>query len=117
MCLGEETNYDGIPVVTYKSGVYLWHPAPAGALTALEQIRKARSKRVTSTHIFICPKLMEPEWRGQVYKSADVSTEVPAGEEFWGKEMHESLILAIYFPYLTHRPWELRKNPSMHGGG
>ena len=109
----EVCNCDGISMATLHDGIYLWHPAPAGSLVALEQIQKAQQvKRVSSIHIFVCPKLLEPEWRGQVYKSADMFTEILVGQEYWPHCMHEPLILAIYLSYLTYRPWELRKTPA-----
>ena len=106
-------NIDGIEMFNYKSGLFLWQPAPAGALAALEQLRKARVKRQESVHVFICPKILEPEWKSQLLKSADLICEIPAGQSFWPKEMFEPLIFALYFPYLSHRPWELRKTPTI----
>ena len=41
-----------------KSGTFLWHPPPAAADAALEEIRKARLKRRNSSHIFIIPRLI-----------------------------------------------------------
>ena len=108
-----KANEDGMVLATYQPGLFLWHTAPAGALVALEQLRKARTKRTESVHIFICPKIMEPEWKTQVLKSADLHFEIPAGQPYWPADMHEPLILALYFPYLSHRPWELRKAPAI----
>jgi hypothetical protein len=35
------------------------------------------------------------------------------GIDGWGKEMHEPLTVAVFFPYLHSQPWELRKAPLM----
>jgi hypothetical protein len=103
----------GLYYPTYKSGIYLWNPPPSVAEIACEEIRKARAKRTSSTHIFICPRLLTPYWRSHLHRSADILFEIPAGGEYWPKEMHEPLILAIFFPLLPHRPWQLRQSPAI----
>ena len=35
----------------------------------------------------------------------------------WHQEFHETLILAIYFPYLDRFPWELRRKNLLVGVG
>ena len=97
----------------YRKGTYLWNPPPAAADIACEEIRKARTKRDKSTHIFICPRLLTPYWRSHLHRSADLILEIPAGGEYWPIEMHEPLILALFFPRLQHRPWQLRQSPSI----
>ena len=97
----------------YRKGTYLWNPPPAAAEIACEEIRKARTKRDKSTHIFICPRLLTPYWRSHLHRSADLILEIPAGGEYWPIEMHEPLILALFFPRLQHRPWQLRQSPSI----
>ena len=42
-------------------------------------------------------------------KAADLLFEVPVGHPVWPAEMHEPLTVAVIFPYLSRRPWELRK--------
>jgi hypothetical protein len=97
----------------YTKGIYLWSPPPAAAEIACEEIRKARSKRDVSTHIFICPRLLAPYWRSHLHRAADLIFEIPAGGEYWPLTMHEPLILAIFFPRLPHRPWQLRQSPAI----
>ena len=46
-----------------KNGKFIWAPPPAAADVAVEQLRVARLKRVDSTHVFVCPKLLSPLWR------------------------------------------------------
>ena len=97
----------------FKTGTYIWQPPPAAAEIACEEIRKARCKRTTSTHIFICPRLMTPYWRSHLHKSCDLMFEIPAGTSYWPTDMFEPLVLAIYFPFIRYNPWQLRRTPSM----
>jgi hypothetical protein len=103
----------GLYYPTYKSGVFLWQPPPGAADIACEEIRKARTKRTSSTHIFVCPRLLTPYWRSHLHRSADLLFEIPAGGDYWPKGMFEPLILAIFFPFVPHRPWQLRQTPSL----
>ena len=103
----------GIYYPSYRSGVFLWHPPPGAADIACEEIRKARLKRTSSTHILVCPRLLTPYWRSHLHRSADLLFEIPAGGDYWPKGMFEPLILAIYFPFVPHRPWQLRHTPSL----
>lgn len=44
-----------------------------------------------------------------MHKSADLHFEIPAGvSDIWPSEMHEPLIVCIFFPYISRAPWELR---------
>ena len=61
--IGGRKNLDGVWIPEYRSGTFIWTPPPAGALSAIEQLRRARLKREASTHVFVVPKLMAPEWR------------------------------------------------------
>jgi hypothetical protein len=88
---------------------YVWEPPPAAAHFAVEELRKARLKRQSSTHIFVCPRLMAPSWRRQLSKVADVVFEIPAGSiSAWDAASHEPLVVGIVFPFLPFRPWQLR---------
>ena len=97
----------------YKRGRYVWSPPPGAAPAALEQLRKARHKRQKSTHLFICPRLLYPLWQRSLFRSADLILEIPAGHPAWPANMHEPLILAIYFPFISHRPWQLKRSPCL----
>ena len=112
---GGEVNSDGMWVPVYKNGVYIWAPPPAAAEAALEQLRKARQKRQESCHIFICPRLMTPNWAKHLNRSADFITVIPPGQEFWPENMYEPLILGIYLPFLKHSPWQLKGQPALLG--
>ena len=48
-----------------------------------------------------------------MFKSADLMFDLPVGSDVWPSEMHETLIVAVYFPYLSRYPWELRKSPLL----
>jgi hypothetical protein len=94
----------------------LWAPPPAAARQVIEELRQARQKRQTSMHVFACPRLMYDEFRRHFYKSADLVLTIEAGiYDWWPAEMHESLIIGIFFPYLSRCPWELRKTQLMVG--
>jgi hypothetical protein len=103
-----ETNIDGMKLPVIKRGVYVWAPAPAAAEAAVEELRRARHKRQASQHLFIVPRLMQPEWRKQLYKASDLVVTLPPGHHAWPSTMFEPLTIAFVFPFLRHRPWQLR---------
>ena len=81
---------------------------------AVEELRKARHKRFDkSFHMFVCPKLLKYEWIGQLYKVADIVLEIKPVQSYWPAECHENLILAVCFPFIQHRPWQLRNTPAL----
>jgi hypothetical protein len=112
---GFTQNLDGVTIPTYSKGVMVWSPPPAAARFAMEELRQARHKRQASTHIFIVPKLMTPEWMKQTFKAADLCFQIPAGHPMWPAGMHEPLTIAILFPYLSRAPWQL-KGSNFVGG-
>jgi hypothetical protein len=87
-----------------KAGVFGWFPPPAAADVAIEQLRIARIKRQASSHVFVCPCLMTPQWLKQVHKACDIVVTVPIGSPGWPTHMHEPLILGICFPFLRFDP-------------
>ena len=96
-----------------KPGSFIWAPPPAAAGIAVEQLRKSRHKSTESTHVFVVPRLFTTEWRKQLHKVADIVLNVPAGHPAWPSTMFEPLTIAIVFPFLSHRPWELRRTPKL----
>ena len=56
---------------------------------------------------------MTPIWRKQLNKAADCIFSLPASHSFWPATNHESLIIALIFPYLSFRPFQLRGTPKM----
>jgi hypothetical protein len=110
--IGGKPNAEGVWLPEYKSGNFIWAPPPAAADAAIEELRRARHKRQSSFHVFVCPRLMTPYWRKHVHKSADLIFEIPPGcVNEWPSEMFEPLTVALYFPFLSNRPWQLRGQP------
>ena len=110
---GYTVNCEDRVLPTYSKGIFVWYPPPAAARQALEELRQARHKRQASTHIFIVPHLMTPEWKSQLYKTADLIFTLPFGNNYWPAHHHESLTIAVCFPYLRREPWELKGTPLM----
>jgi hypothetical protein len=97
----------------YRSGTFVWLPSPASADVAMEELRKALIKRHTSTHIFICPRLLTYRWKKQLHKAADLVVSIPPGQDGWPLDMFEPLTLGFIFPFLDHPPWQLKSTPKM----
>ena len=96
---------------------YLWTPPPFAADVAIAELRKARIKRQSSSHVFVVPKLCAPLWMKQVFKAADLVFELPVGHPAWEIDMHEPLLIALFFPYIRVKPWQLRGTPRMYQMG
>ena len=109
------TNTDDIkfPIRDHSRDIYLWCPAPAIASVALEELRKSRHKRPDLIHIFVCPKLMTPLWRKHLLRTCCFSFYVDPGLAHWPDSMHESLLIAVYLPYLPCYPWTFRRTESV----
>ncbi|GFH49897.1 hypothetical protein CTEN210_06373 [Chaetoceros tenuissimus] len=105
---GYSTNCDGMKIPTTKPGTFVWSPPPIIGDVAVEELRKARHKRQRSMHVFIIPRLMQPFWRKQLYKAADLVISLPPGHSAWPVNMFEPLTIGFLFPFLRHKPWQLR---------
>ena len=55
---------------------------------------------------------MTTHWEKQLRKAADLIFELPPGHSFWPESMFEPLTVAICFPFIKHRPWQLRLTPA-----
>ena len=116
--VGGDLNGDRVWIPTYEGGTYIWTPPPSAALIAVEQLRRARLKREWSTHVFIVPKIMSPEWQRQLFRVSDLYIELPFVKNVWDKaQHHEPLIFAVIFPFLSHRPWQLKRTGAFLGMG
>ena len=113
--IGGSMNADNIWIPKYKAGIFIWTPPPAGGLIAVAQLRRARLKREDSTHIFLIPRLMSPEWKRQLFKVSDLFIELPFDENWNEASQHEPLVFAVLFPFLSHRPWQLKRAPAFLG--
>jgi hypothetical protein len=101
--------------VDTKPGIFIWAPPPGAAMVAVEELRKSVLKRQTSTHVFICPRLLTTEWRKQLNKTCDLVLFLNAGadEDGWPKGMYEPLTIGFVFPFLSCKPWQRRGTPKM----
>jgi hypothetical protein len=112
--LGGSRNKLGFWQHAISPGEFVWTPPPAAADVALEELRKARIKRQDSTHYFICPRLLTPEWQKQLWKTADLIFQIPPGTPGWPVDMFEPLTVGIVFPFLRNRPWQFKGTPKMY---
>jgi hypothetical protein len=101
------------PVLCGGQRTYIWAPAPLAVEVALTETRKARIKRQSSAHIFVCPRLCTPQWLRHLYKAADIVFEVPVGTSILPATMHEPLLMASssLSSALTRGNWQLRRSP------
>jgi hypothetical protein len=93
--------------IKIKAGKFIWAPPPAAADVAVEELQKALIKRRDCTHVFLCPRLLTPQWRRHLNKACDLVLFMPAGSEIWPLEMYEPLTIGIVFPFLSVRPWQV----------
>jgi hypothetical protein len=106
-----------IPDHEPSNRMHLWAPAPAIADAMLEELLKARHKRTDTWHIIVIPRLMAPRWRRLFHKVSDLMFAVDPGNAFWPSNMFEPLYVGIVFPFIRHRPWQLKRAPLMVGMG
>jgi hypothetical protein len=53
------------------------------------------------------------KWRKQLFKVADLVFDIPCGAmSQWADSQYEPLVVGIVFPFLQHRPWQLRNTPK-----
>ena len=80
---------------------------------AVEELCQAPLKWQSSMHIFCVSKLLASDWCQQIFKLTDLIFALPVGHPIWPHEMHESLQVAVYFPFLNRSLLELRKTLSL----
>ena len=110
---------DGFERPTFSSnrGTYIWVPPPIAAEVAMTEMRKARIKRQSDCHIFVCPRLCTTQWVKQLYRASDFVFEVPVGCSIWPAEMHEPVLIGILFPFLSVPPWQINGTAKMYAMG
>ena len=52
---------------------------------------------------------MTKQWMKHTWKAADLRFELPAGHLGWDADMFEPLSVALFFPYSSRKPWELKR--------
>jgi hypothetical protein len=101
----------------FPSHVHLWHvrlaSPPEAAFAAIAELRKARINRQKSTHIFVCPRPMTPEWLGQLYKEAYLVFTILLTAAFWSHELYEPILVGICFPFVSSFPWQIKGSPKI----
>jgi hypothetical protein len=95
--------------VLCDSATYVWLPPPAAADVAAHYLALAIHKRPTSTHLFLCPRLMTSRWLRLLRKATDMILTISPTVAFWDMHQHEPLILAVSLPLSRCNPWK-------HGG-
>ncbi len=115
--IGWDKNTDGFctPVIASPTTVFLWHPAPAAAEAALEELCMSRHKRPSFAHIFACPRLFTHTWRKRLFKYMDFTFNLSAGflPHVWGPQQHEPLVIGVFLPFRDHPPWLHKHSPSL----
>ena len=94
---------------------YLWTPPPVLADVCLEECLKAVHKRRDAFHIFVIPRLFTPAWSRLFHKLCDFVACVPVDSPHWPSNMHEPLWIGISLPFISQRPWTLRRTPLLVG--
>ena len=107
------SDHNDLSLPILRPGHFVWAPPPGGADVALEELRKARHKRQSSMHVFLCQRLLTPKWFKQLHKACDLVLEIPAGTSFWPEGNFEPLIVGLVFPFIRSQPWQLRGTPKM----
>ena len=101
-----QTNFDDVWLPGYSPGTIMWAPPPGGDSRDLEELQQARQKRQKFLHIFVCPCLLFTKCRRPFYHSYDMIIKIKAGScYFWTSGMHETLIVALLFSYISRDPW------------
>jgi len=102
-----------MPTHCKKDLMFLWAPPPAVADAALEELLKARHKRMDLFHVVVIPRLMTPWWRQLFNKACDFSFIVSPSLLFWPADMFEPLWVGVILPFSHCRPWSLKRAPLL----
>lgn len=104
-------NQDGVWMPgEISEGWFIWHPPPAIADIAVEELEISRHKRKHLNHIFIVPRLMTFAWRKKLQKVSDIVFAIPPGSRhFWPAHEHEPLIVGLTLRFSTSSPWQVKR--------
>ena len=93
-------------------GNFLWVVPPSAGEAAVEQLCCHVHGRPNTHHLFVIPRLCTCSWRKQLLKVCDVVLTIQPQFSFWEADMHEPLLVGIYFPLLPpdirFKPWQLK---------
>ena len=80
-------------------GPMLWMPPPVAMETIMKVFNEDRMAHPKRAHVFLVPRLMTHMWRKHLRKVKNVLIAITAGDHFWGKSQHKTLILIIVLPF------------------
>jgi len=114
---GGAPNCDGVwcPIPVPPSTTLLWHPAPAAAEAALEELCFGRPKHPHLRHIFLCPRLCTHTWRKRLFKFADFVFYLSPGflPNVWLANQHEPVVIGVFLPIRDAPPWLYKGSPAL----
>ncbi len=93
-----------MPTHCKKDQMFLWAPPPAVTDAALEELLKARHKRMDLFHVVVIPWLMSPRWQWLFNKVCGFSFIVSPGLSFWPADMFEPLWVGVILLFSPCRP-------------
>jgi hypothetical protein len=102
-----------MPTHCKKDQMFLWAPPLAVADAALEELLKARHKRMDFFHVVVITRLMTPWWRQLFNKACDFSFIVSPSTLFWSADMFEPLWVGVILPFSHCKPWSLKRAPLL----
>ncbi len=88
-----------VPILKAKNKLHLWAPPPSVGDAALEELLKARHKRMDTFQVVLIPRLLAPWWRRLFNKVCDFTFVVSPIVSFWSPEMYEPLWVGIILPF------------------
>ena len=100
-------------VFTKPKGKWIWCPPPALVKIAVDQLCEVHHMHPGSSHIFLCPRLMEHQWGKALSRIADTRFTFARKSCLWNKDLHEPLTIAFVAPLLSSAPWKLSRLPSL----
>ncbi len=89
---------------------FLWIPAPTATKTVVNEVALSQHKHSHLCHNFVRPRLFTHLWHKKLYKVAGIIFELPTGHQAcWPTSMHESLLMGVTIPFISHFAWQFRQ--------